>query len=70
MGSHIAALGKRLATDVAAVRALACVATLVGLEIAELRESLTARWFLAELKEKKEKKNQTSAIKVAWRFFC
>ena len=48
MSSNVAVLCKRLAADVTPVRSLARVATLVGLEVAQLAEPLVASRLLAQ----------------------
>lgn len=49
MGADIASLSKSLAADVASIRSLSSMATLMGLEITKLREPLTTGNFLANL---------------------
>ena len=48
MSPYISMLREGLAADVAVIRTLACVSSLVGLEVAKLAEALAAAWFLAE----------------------
>ena len=48
MGSDVAVLREGLAADVAVVRSFACVSSFVGLEVAELAESLAACGLLAK----------------------
>lgn len=51
VGTHVASLRKRLVANVALVRSLAGVSSLVGLKVTELREALSASWFFADLQE-------------------
>jgi hypothetical protein len=48
VGPHVSVLGEGFAADVAVVGALACVAPLVGFEVAELAEALVAVGLFAE----------------------